>query len=283
MKKLAFCVLLFIGGVVYVGCDSTPAASPPEENEPDEPLPLDAPLWFELFQRSSEEAPLVEIGRVDVEAFVNPVNLDSLARTLIAFDDPSFAVQVSSEEAQEKNIAVFWVLQRLQPDDYGFVRLPSLHVSNLGESIAGKTEPMMVHDLAGGNSTFYGFFIEGIGDTPTKPVHFKLTTDQDTVTVAVDPVTNLLPLRYVLHRTAENFDLLDQADDYLEIKSRNQFANDSTAFRPLLVFNGIFSRKKGPRREWREMGAWAPTSGWSSDGLMLTDDLQLYVIMLEGL
>ena len=39
----------------------------------------------------------------------------------------------------------------------------------------------------------------------------------------------MLPLHYVLHLTTDDLDLLDQADDYLRIESKNPFANDSTA------------------------------------------------------
>ena len=274
---LAFAVTLF-------GCDSTELIPgneriPQREGPPYAPI---VPLSYEFFQRTAADAPLVQVGRVEVDTFVNPINLRDLKRTDLDFDQPRFSIRVFSEEAEEKNIVLFSVIHNQQPDEFGHMRAPHFHLTEFSGTTAGKGAPIVIPELTGRDGVFYGFFLEGIGEVPTKPVRFTIETDKKTYDIEVDPATNLLPLRYAFQGTSTDFDLLPQADPYVEIKSRNQFANDKTAFQPLLLFKALAPRKQGPRLEWQEMQGAGPSSGWSSTGLMFSDDAPLYVIMLEG-
>ena len=122
---------------------------------------------------------------------------------------------------------------------------------------------MTLAGQAGFDGVAYGFFIEGIGDPPAQPVIVRITPEDQVYDLVIDPVANMLPLHYALHLTTDDLDLLDQADDYLKIVSNNPFANDSTAFVPLLVFNGIVPIRGNDKVYWFETSPLGPTSSAS--------------------
>ncbi len=277
MKTPTRCILpLLVFDFVLLWCDSSHSAS-----SPDEPEVLSDPLTFDVFQRLTAESPLVQVGQAKVP-FANPIDLAHLPRLKVSFEVDSYGVRVFSEEGGDKDLAVFFIFRDLKADSFGFVRRARIQVSSVGPPATSKTEPMTLAGQAGFDGVVYGFFIEGIGDPPAQPVTVRITPEDQVYDLVIDPVANMLPLHYVLHLTTDDLDLLDQADDYLRIESKNPFANDSTAFMPLLVFNGIVPIRGDDKVYWFETSPLGPTSSASWGGIRLIDDLHLYAFMFAG-
>lgn len=53
--------------------------------------------------------------------------------------------------------------------------------------------------------TYYGFFVEGIGDRPEAPIEVVLQGSEDTRKITIDPDQHMLPARYALHKSEKAF------------------------------------------------------------------------------
>ena len=59
--------------------------------------------------------------------------------------------------------------------------------------------------------TYYGFFVEGIGDRPEAPLEVVLRGTEDTQKITIDPDRHTLPARYALHLNEKDLGLSSPA------------------------------------------------------------------------
>ena len=213
-------VSLLLLVILLSGCDRFgPASDPsPEQLISGDPLSVDI---FQTTRTSTRELDTRQLGHFEAPWRIS-FPLQRAAQRPLSF--PSKTSVDVNPNAQGKLLSIFLIL-RESPSAPGEADLHArVFYPGEGTTIKGLRRPF--------TGTAYAFFVEGIGEEPTDPVHLTFDLeDASDVSLTLDPEQHTLPRQAALH--------IDTSD----LDQQNPDAGQTT----FLVSNSLFGLSRGNR------------------------------------